>query len=233
MPHVRSWWPSALCSLPFPVHVLKKVQTHDLMSQNTLTQTFEYREGWYDGYEREFNGFPQVAQYDAESAGPLTRQEGFSAPLISRSWYHTGDPDVPNRQRFWQDAAVTPMGKTHELERRDEGDVPLVLPDKNTRRSLNRALKGMLLRQEIFAQDEPVPYSISGNRYLLRVWQTAEAQDYAQIQSLSLENRQWSYDGIADGPQATHEVLLTWDRWGQPLQQVKVDYPRRQPLCPL
>lgn len=223
--------PDAVCHLPFPMQVVKRVETFDCISGNTLTQTNHYRKGWYDGFEREFGGFGHIIQHDAESAGPLARGESFSAPLIQHTFYHTGAPETPTA--FWQDPAAPQLSPDRVVQRGEQQDSALVDPDPATQRSLNRALKGMLLRQETLASDNAIPYTISEQRYLLRVWQVAGTQPYAIIQSGVLETRQWAYDGIADDPQVQHQLLLSWDKWGQPLQQAAVMYPRRPtPACP-
>jgi hypothetical protein len=46
----RPW----VTKLPFPVHVIARVENRDLVSNTRLVGTYRYRHGYYDGVEREF-----------------------------------------------------------------------------------------------------------------------------------------------------------------------------------
>ena len=59
--------------LPFPVHVVERVETHDLISRNRFVTRYAYHHGFYDGVEREFRGFGMVEQFDTEELAALTR----------------------------------------------------------------------------------------------------------------------------------------------------------------
>ena len=39
--------------LPFPVHVVKRVETYDDVSRNRFVTSYTYHHGYYDGIERE------------------------------------------------------------------------------------------------------------------------------------------------------------------------------------
>src|SRR5262249_40687270 len=43
--------------LPFPVHVVERVETYDLISRNRFVTRYAYHHGFFDGEEREFRGF--------------------------------------------------------------------------------------------------------------------------------------------------------------------------------
>ena len=55
--------------LPFPVHVVERVETHDLISRNRFVSRYAYHHGYFDGEEREFRGFGMVEQWDTEEIG--------------------------------------------------------------------------------------------------------------------------------------------------------------------
>lgn len=42
--------------LPFPVHVVKRVETYDDVSRNRPVTRYAYHHGYYDGVERESEG---------------------------------------------------------------------------------------------------------------------------------------------------------------------------------
>src|SRR5215204_4886222 len=58
--------------LPFPVHVVERVKTHDHISRNFFVTRYAYHHGYFDGIEREFRGFGRVDQYDTEEFKTLS-----------------------------------------------------------------------------------------------------------------------------------------------------------------
>jgi Insecticide toxin TcdB middle/N-terminal region len=78
----RPW----VTKLPFPVHVIERVENRDLVSNTKLVSTYRYRHGYYDGVEREFRGFAHVEQRDAESVVG----EFDLPPVVTKTWFHNG-----------------------------------------------------------------------------------------------------------------------------------------------
>jgi Insecticide toxin TcdB middle/N-terminal region len=87
--------------LPFPVHVVERVETYDWVSRNHFVTRYSYHHGFYDGVEREFRGFGRVDQLDTETFAALSASGNFPTgdnidaassipPVLTRSWYHTG-----------------------------------------------------------------------------------------------------------------------------------------------
>jgi hypothetical protein len=87
--------------LPFPVHVVERVVTHDRISGNRFVTRYAYHHGYFDGIEREFRGFGMVEQYDTEEFAVLnpgghapvgTNIEASShvPPVLTKTWFHTG-----------------------------------------------------------------------------------------------------------------------------------------------
>src|SRR5262249_51701687 len=64
----RPW----LTRLPFPVHVVERVETYDYVSRSRFVTRYGYHHGYFDGVEREFRGFGMVEQFDTEELGALT-----------------------------------------------------------------------------------------------------------------------------------------------------------------
>ena len=91
-------------NLPFPVHVVEKVEVIDHISKTKLVTTYKYHHGYYDGREREFRGFGRVDQFDTETFDDFTspglhgddqlftnNDQAFHVPPVeTRSWFHTG-----------------------------------------------------------------------------------------------------------------------------------------------
>ena len=87
--------------LPFPVYVVERVETFDLISHNLFVSRYAYHQGYFDGPEREFRGFGMVEQWDTEQIGSIipgkisTDDTNWDAssyvpPVLTRTWFHTG-----------------------------------------------------------------------------------------------------------------------------------------------
>ncbi len=89
-----------LTTLPFPVHVVRRVITADEVTGSVLTSRFTYHDGCYDGVEREMRGFAMVERLDSETFATLDRLgrlQGSNVeratavpPTLTRCWFHTG-----------------------------------------------------------------------------------------------------------------------------------------------
>ena len=88
--------------LPFPVHVVERVETYDRISRNRFVTRYAYHHGYFDGVEREFRGFGMVEQWDTEEFAALERERRVprrrptsTRPRTCRrcytkTWFHTG-----------------------------------------------------------------------------------------------------------------------------------------------
>lgn len=86
--------------LPFPVHVVERVEVFDRISGNRFVTRYAYHHGYFDGVEREFRGFGMVEQWDTEEFSTLAggHEDGASnwdaasdvPPMLTRTWFHTG-----------------------------------------------------------------------------------------------------------------------------------------------
>ena len=87
--------------LPFPVHVVERVETYDHISGNRFVTRYAYHHGYFDGEEREFRGFGMVEQFDTEEFAALTADGTLPAatnldaashvpPVLTKTWFHTG-----------------------------------------------------------------------------------------------------------------------------------------------
>ena len=85
--------------LPFPVHVVERVETYDHISRNRFVTRYAYHHGYFDGEEREFRGFGMVEQWDTEQFAALADgnvpADNIAAashvpPVHTKTWFHTG-----------------------------------------------------------------------------------------------------------------------------------------------
>ena len=67
----QSW----ITKLPFPVHVVERVETYDRVSGNRFVTRHAFHHGYFDGEEREFRGFGMVEQWDTEEIGTVQPED--------------------------------------------------------------------------------------------------------------------------------------------------------------
>jgi RHS repeat-associated protein len=223
--------------LPFPVHVVERVEVFDRVSGNRFVTRYAYHHGYFDGVEREFRGFGMVEQRDTEefatlAGGPEAGAGNWDAashvpPMLTRTWFHTGF--FVARDRFSRQFE-------REYYRDPEADHLLadtVLPPGLSTweaREACRALKGSILRQEIYALDgteaESRPYSVSERNYTLRLLQPRGGNLHTVFFAHSRETIDFQYERKPD-PRVTHAFTLAVDDYGNVLQSAAVGYGRR------
>ena len=225
----------AVARLPFPVHVVARQSQLDEVTGNRLTQQFQYRQGYYDGHEREFRGFGLVLQTDAESAVSDPKIP-FSAALLSKTWFHTGrHPQMPTDDYCTCDPQAIALG-AHllSLYRGDtETDETISDADEQTLREMARALSGSILRIEVYGLDDDprneVPFSVQQVRYRVRQLQPyTPYQRYAVMFASELETIDYQYERIADDPRCDHQLMLRRDAFGNLVHGVIAHYARRK-----
>lgn len=229
--------------LPFPVHVVKSIETIDHVSNNRFVSSYRYHHGHYDGVEREFRGFGMVEQIDSEYIGTLDGAANWGPahrlpPVLIKTWFHTGHYDDERR-----------VSRQYETEYYRESDRPIVLPDTviphgltlEEAREASRALKGTTLRSEIYALDGDSasrrPYTIAQSNYTIGLVQPRGKQRYAIFHPTLRESVTLEYDRILyniDGrlradPRVAHHITLRVDGFGNVLEGISVAYGRRYP----
>lgn len=226
----RPW----LTRLPFPVHVIERIEHFDHVIGSKLVTRYRYHHGLYDGHERELGGFACVEQWDAESFREAdTELALYSPPVRTVTWFHTGawigrDDLIRALQReFYAGDSAAPSLP------------PTLLPTGLTtdeEREAVRALRGAVLRQEIYAEDDlpqsEHPYSVSESSYQLRVLQRRHGNRNAVFFLHPSESLQLHYERASEEPRVQHEMVLAVDDFGNVLQRVSLSYPRRVPQHP-
>jgi hypothetical protein len=176
-------------TLPFPVHVVSRVEVIDHFSGGKLTTEHRYHHGYWDGAEREFRGFGRVDQFDTEVFerydqpglhGPEVTfanvdGQNFSPPTLVRTWFHQG----PMGDEFgdWQEFDCSDeywSGDPNMLRHTEAVNLFLktlpATPDaRRVKRDALRTLRGSILRTELYALDgsdrEDRPYTVTESRY--------------------------------------------------------------------
>jgi hypothetical protein len=235
-----------LTRLAFPVHVLERVEHLDRVTGARMVTRFAYHHGYFDGVEREFHGFACAEQWDAESFGGDSSSaslfpEQFAAeepaldlpPVRTVTWYHTG---------AWleRESLERELAKGYY-----QGDpFAPILPDTilptgltvREEREAARALRGQVLRQEIYAEDHtpasPHPYSVAEKNHEVRLLQRAEGEANAVFCVHPRNALELHYERNPSDPRIQHELVLEVDDFGNTLRSASVAYPRRVPAEP-
>ena len=225
----RPW----ITRLPFPVHTVERVETLDHISGNRFVTRYAYHHGYFDGVEREFRGFGMVEQWDTEAIADVV---GDVAPVLTRTWYHTGAHAEGRalsehyQRRYFRDPALS-----------TDDWVAQLLPDavmppglsSSEEREATRALKGAMLRREIYGLDESpasaIPYVVNEHATSVRVLQPHGPNRHAVFLTHASEALTCHYERDASHPRIGHEFVLAVDDYGHVLESAKIAYGRREP----
>jgi RHS repeat-associated protein len=231
--------------LPFPVHVVERLETVDHISRNRFVTHYAYHHGYFDGDEREFRGFGLVEQWDTEALAALAggaapgANDGAAShvpPVLTKSWFHTGaylGRDAISRQferEYFVDAGLEPLDDT-------------VLPAGLTlaeEREACRALKGSMLRREVYADDAPAnasadrirrartPYVVTEASFTVRVVQPRGGNRHGVFFVHSREAITAHYERREADPRVEHVMTLAVDDYGNVLEHATIGYGRRR-----
>jgi len=229
--------------LPFPVQVVERVEVRDYLAGTRLVSRYGYRHGYFDGHEREFRGFGLVEQWDAESFDsdvgdgtfpedlfPEVDGEFLLPPVHTKTWFHTG---------AWKEQHELTEIFRGEYYAGDEDAVDLPGTAFSTaslsieeQREAARALKGMVLRQEVYADDgtglAARPYTVSERCYEVRRIQPRVAGNpHAVFLSHPREELTYHYERTLADPRTLHALTLEVDDYGTVVHAATIAYPRR------
>lgn len=234
--------------LPFPVHVVSRVETHDRISRNRFVTRYTYHHGFFDGIEREFRGFGMVKQRDTEEYAALGRSGIFPEalnvdvsshvpPVLTKTWYHTG--------AYLQEDAIG-LNMAHEYYGAPDPEdhaafnsyLKTLLPDTvlpenltpDEEREACRALRGSVLRQEVYAEDgtskEHLPYSVSERNYAVRCLQRCGDNRHAVFFVYPRETLDCHYERNISDPRISHAMTFEVDDYGNVLKSATIGYGR-------
>jgi hypothetical protein len=224
--------------LPFPVHVVTRVETYDEVSRTRFVSRYTYHHGFYDGLEREFRGFGRADRLDTEAIASLMAPGTFPAgddidaassvpPVLTKTWTHTGV--------FLASGQIS-RHLAHEYFPTGTQLNDTVLPGGLTpyeAREACRALKGSMLRQEIYALDGTAkarfPYTVAESNFTIRTLQPLATNRYAVFFTHPRETITFHYERDPDDPRIGHTLTLAVDEYGNVLTSASIGYARHQP----
>jgi RHS repeat-associated protein len=267
-----------LTRLPFPVHVVERVETYDWISRNRFVTRYAYHHGYYDGIEREFRGFGMVEQRDTEELGALSQNGTFPnatnidaasyvPPVLTKTWFHTGAYFEGGRitrhfkEEYYREGGLTDQQVEAmlipdtvfptDIKLADETRLPRDFSGDELREAC-RALKGSILRQEIYGLDgsegQDRPYSVSERNYTIECLQPLDSNRHAVFFTHARETVDFHYERklykvsggalvdpaaarpnavLAADPRVSHSMTLAVDAYGNVLQSVAIGYGRR------
>ena len=241
--------------LPFPVHVVVGVETYDHISRNRFVTRYAYHHGYFDGEEREFRGFGMVEQRDTEELAALSTSDDFPAgdnidvashvpPVHTKIWFHTGVLLDRNRiSNFFAGLLnATDRGEYYREPGLDDAQAQAfllndtVLPgglSAEEEREACRALKGAMLRQEVYALDGTVkaarPYTVTEQNFTIRLLQPQGQNLHAVFFSHPREAISYHYERNPADPRIGHALTLDVDDFGNVRKALAIGYGRRQP----
>lgn len=241
--------------IPFPVHVIERVETYDWISRNRFVTRYAYHHGFFDGTEdREFRGFGMVEQWDTEEYTALTKSQDFPVgdnieesshvpPVLTRTWFHTGAylgrSHISNFFAGLLDA--NDIGEYYrEPGLTDTQARALLLPDTVLPTGLTleeeyeacRALKGAMLRQEVYARDgtpkAEYPYTVTEQNFTICVLQRRGGNRHGVFFTHAREAINYHYERNPADPRIAHAMTLEVDNFGNVLKKADIGYGRRE-----
>ena len=223
--------------LPFPVHVVERVETRDHISHNRFVTRYAYHHGYFDGEEREFRGFGMVEQFDTEAfedyavgvqavgGAQELAPELNQPPVTTRTWYHTGAVlDQPRilhqyQQEYYRQEQHIP-----------EPSLPAGLSAGELRECI-RAVKGLPLRREIYSYDgsaeQEHPYTVTENNFEIRWLQPRGSQRHGVFFPTGRESLSLNYERNPNDPRISHTFGLDLDEYGNARKSCSVVYGRK------
>ncbi len=262
--------------IPFPVHVVERVETYDRISKSRFVTRYAYHHGYFDGHGREFRGFGLVEQYDTEEFAALSASNVFPTganieasshvpPILTKTWFHTGVYlgrdhvsnyfagllDAHDTGEYFREPGFSDA-QARELLLDDTILPPGLTADEE--REACRALRGSLLRQEVYALDDSerqaLPYAVTERNYGVKRLQEPGENRHSVFLTHPREEVVYNYERtlvpILGGqlvdeataaanpnvewlldPRVAHSVTLEVDNFGNVLKAASVGYGRR------
>jgi RHS repeat-associated protein len=239
--------------LPFLVHVVERVETYDHVSRNYFVTRYAYHHGYFDGFEREFRGFGMVEQWDTQQFAALSKSDtvpeptnvdaaAHVPPVRTKTWFHTGVYvgrehvsdffggllDETDNGEYYREPGLTDE-QAHACLLDDT-----VLPDglsADEEREACRALKGSMLRQEVYALDgsdkEAHPYVVTEQNFTIERLQPTGDNRHAVFFTHPRESIGYHYERNPVDPRIQHALTLEVDEFGNVRKAAAIGYGRR------
>ncbi len=251
-----------ITKLPFVVHVVERVDVYDHISKNKFITQYSYHHGFFDGVERSFNGFGMVEQKDtlefdvfkdavddvnvADSSITNLDKSSHVPPLVTKTWYHTGayirgkhiEKMFAEKEYYpYYNSSKEELGLNDEQLQKfdarllDDTVIPFSLTAKEEREAC-RALKGSVLRTEVYAEDSLQgkslnPYVVSEHNYSIKKLQSiAGGNRNGVFLVMPRETVTYNYERNPRDPRTLHNLTIDVDEFGNVRKAVSIAYGR-------
>lgn len=244
--------------LPFPVHVVERIEAYDHISRNRFVTCYAYHHGYFDGVEREFRGFGMVEQWDTEEFAALSSSGRLTAganiedashvpPVLTKTWFHTGVYDEIDEvsQHFAAEYYGAPESRNLNYQALFDVFFKTLLPDTilpsdltlDEEREACRALKGAMLRQEVYALDGTAkaehPYTVTEQNFTMERVQPKSDNRHGVFFTHFREAISYHYERHPVDPRVQHALTLEVDVYGNVIKSLAIGYGRRRGQSPL
>jgi RHS repeat-associated protein len=178
-------------------------------------------------------------------------------PVVTKTWFHTGAwPDEKTiAHHMARDYFGAPSETDPQFEQKWTTFLGGLLPDTvlppdilqidgsrvvyalsgEEQREAIRALKGSILRQEIYADDSTakasIPYSVSERNYTIETFQPQGANRFGVFFTHARETIDYHHERNPADPRILHSAVLSADPFGNVLTSVNAAY-GRNPIAP-
>ncbi len=260
--------------LPFPVQVVARVEVIDDISKGKLITEYRYHHGYWDGAERDFRGFGMVEQLDTETfikdynapglhgeETPFAKVEkNFYPPTLTKTWFHQGPIGDEFGEwkegdrfdgEFWKEPWLADPDRPRRMLSRPQAMRNFLnqLP-RRAKRDAFRALRGRVLRTELYALDgdkerKDRPYTVE--EHLHGVCEVVDKNGQHELTCEprpgdspaamgdelppriffphTLAQRTTQYERGSD-PMTQFSFTEDYDEYGQPRRQIQIACPR-------
>ncbi len=237
----RGW----ITKLHFPVQVVEKIICNEKISGSRFINKFKYHDGYYDTVEKEFRGFGFVESWDTETyeefksitgkTGQKTEnlsKELYVPPVYTKTWYHTG-------AFIERDSIIKCYKQEYFSKDKSEYNFPdsvfrqdIYNYDAETLRQAYVALKGHVLRKEVYGSDNSpistVPYSVDESNFEVVLFQPKQNQLYGVFYTIPRESISYHYERNENDPRVQQDFVLEVDELSGGIKKAcSVYLPRR------
>lgn len=239
-----------ITKIPFPVHVVERVETIDWISKSRFSTHYAYHHGYFDGVEREFRGFGMVEQWDTEEYTTIEGDDEFlqsdnidkashAPPVHTKTWFHTGAyiGGAEISLLFAKEYFGAPSPDDPDYDQKFTAFVnEQLLPDTilepglpvEEAREACRSLKGAMLRQEVYADDgtdkAQHPYTVAEQNFTIRRLQPQGNNPHAVFFTHAREALSYHYERNPVDPRIQHALTLEVDKFGNVIKSAAVGY---------
>lgn len=234
-----------ITKLPFPIQLVEKIIQTDQISGALYTRRFKYHDGYYDTQEGQFRGFGYVESWDTEDYEDFRKkseflgfetleQENYVPPVYTRTWHNTGVPFEEAEMSAYYKAQYF-KGDPKAYDFPDSVFSPEIYQQgTETLRQAFTALKGQIIRTEVYAEDKGVhpelyqnPYTVTESNATVTLYQQKKENDYAVFMVNPRESIEYHYERNPADPRIQQQFTIETDNYGNVIQACTISLPRR------